>query len=132
MPVRDYSLRETELVNDAIKLTCTVVKDYSMNTICHIIWNQSDHDKKNRVIHIIIDGQRAILPVLDVRYEIEKLIDEKQDNELPRKKIHIRDLTIDTTDVNQACLQDHMASITIKGRTAIIDLEELLKAIRYT
>ena len=132
MPVRDYSLRETELVQDAIKLTCTVIKDYSMNTICHIIWNQSDHDKKNRVIHIIIDGQRAILPVLDVRYEIEKLIDGKQDNELPRKKIHIRDLTIDTTDVNQACLQDHIASITIKGRTAIIDLEELLKAIRYT
>ena len=132
MPVRDYSLRETELVQDAIKLTCTVIKDYSMNTICHIIWSQSDHDKKNRVIHIIIDGQRAILPVLDVRYEIEKLIDEKQDNELPRKKIHIRDLTIDTTDVNQACLQDHIASITIKGRTAIIDLEELLKAIRYT
>lgn len=132
MAVRDYSLRETELVQDAIKLTCTVVKDYSMNTICHIIWNQSDHDKKNRVIHIIIDGQRAILPVLDVRYEIEKLIDEKQDNELPRKKIHIRDLIIDTTDINQACLQDHMASITIKDRTAIIDLEELLKAIRYT
>ena len=132
MPVRDYSLRETELVNDAIKLTCTVIKDYSMNTICYVIWNQSDYDKRNRVIHIIIDRQRAILPVLDVRYEIEKLIDEKQDNELPRKKIHIRDLTIDTTDVNQACLQDHMASITIKDRTAIIDLEELLKAIRYT
>ena len=132
MPVRDYSLRETELVNDAIKLTCTVIKDYSMNTICYVIWNQSDYDKRNRVIHIIIDGQRAILPVLDVRYEIEKLIDEKQDDMLARKKIHIRDLLIDTTEVNQTCLQDHMASITIKGRTAIIDLEELLKAIRYT
>ncbi len=132
MAVRDYTLRETELVQDAIKLTCTVIKDYSMDTICHVIWNQSDYDKRNRVIHIIIDGQRAILPVLDVRYEIEKLIDEKQDDMLARKKIHIRDLLIDTTEVNEVSLQDHMASITIKDRTAIIDLEELLKAIRYT
>lgn len=132
MAVRDYTLRETELVQDAIKLTCTVIKDYSMDTICHVIWNQSDYDKRNRVIHIIIDGQRAILPVLDVRYEIEKLIDEKQDDMLVRKKIHIRDLLIDTTEVNEVSLQDHMASITIKDRTAIIDLEELLKAIRYT
>ena len=132
MAIRDYSLRETELVDDAIKLDSTVVKDYSMANICRIVWNQSDHDKKHRVIHFIFDDQRAILPVLDVRFEIEKLIDNKQDDILPRKQIKIRDMLIDTTNVNEACLQDHIASITIKGRAAIIDLEELLKAIRYT
>jgi hypothetical protein len=132
MAVRDYSLRETELLQDAVKLSATPIKDYSMSTICWAIWNQSDYDKRNRMIHLAFDNKRATVSAVDLRYEIERLIDDKVDDLMPLRQITLGDVGIDTSESNKACLQDHMASITIKGKTAIIDLEELLKAIRYT
>jgi len=132
MAVRDYSLRETELIQDAVKLNSTPIKDYSMSTICWVIWNQSDYDKRNRVVHLAFDNRKATVSVLDLRFEIESLIDSKLDDLMPLKQITLGNVTIDTTESNKACLQDHMASITIRDKTAIIDLEELLKAIRYT
>ncbi len=134
MKTRDYSnLYETERVHDAVKLNNTYIKDYSMEHICKVLWHQTDDDRVQRIAHLVFGDVRIPIEVLDVRYEIEKLVDEADENGwLPRKGIRLGQLTISTREVNKDCLQDHIASITIKDRTALIDLEELLKAIRYT
>jgi hypothetical protein len=134
---RDYSnLKESERVFDAVKLNSTHFKDYSLTHLCSTAWRMSDPEMLKRLVRIRIGDREWIGHSPTLANEINELADNSnEDNWFPQAVITLTGekgkLTIDTQAVSDECLQDHMAHVTIDGDTAIVDLEELLKATRY-
>lgn len=139
---RDYTnLRETEKLYDAIDEFMTFAKDYSLGSLVAVYWRWSDEAIKKRLVTLTIGTRNSIyvgpdfLPV--VNDMLERATHDK-DKWLPQEKHtiepyyeHGTPLVIDTTGVNEECLRDHLADISIADMHAIVDLEELLKATRY-
>lgn len=130
---RDYSnLRETERVWEAVKINSTHIKDYSLKHIVSVAWQFDETSTRKRLVIIKIGDQKGLYNTLELNDTVLGLANRDDDNGwLPRDRVMVENLAIDTTSVNFECLRDHMAEVTIGKNTAILDLEELLKAIRY-
>ncbi len=133
---RDYrNLRETEHVFDAAKLTSVVFKDYSMEHICRAGWGHQL--RSQRLVQLDIGGEKCILPAPLLWGVINDLIDEADDDGwITRCYIGVPcvkgKLTISSMGLNQECLRDSIVQLRIGEHGAIVDLEELLRATRYT
>ena len=135
----DYYLRETEKVRHAAKKANTVVKDYSLEQLVEVYWDKSQLYKQQHLVDIVIGGQVATVFNRDIGDAVQIFVDQEDEyGWFPRDCVEVRHhdvkaspLIIDTRQVNQECLRDHIAAVTIKGRTALIDVDELLKATRY-
>lgn len=134
---RDYSnLKETEKVYDAVERMTTEVKDYSMRYMVETVWRMNDYEIAKRLVRVCFDDIPWIGNVQDLLWAINGLVgDADEDGWLPRNTVDITGesglLTISTEGVNKECLRDHVAFVTHSNKTAILDLEELLKATRY-
>lgn len=134
---RDYSnLKETERVWDAVKMHGTEVKDYALEHSVSTMWNLNEEQMLNRLVHIFIGRDRWVGRSTDLWKAINEMVADADDNGvLPRGVCRIPGktglLTINSLAVNQECLRDHVAEVSINGNKAIIDLEELMKATRY-
>lgn len=134
---RDYSnLRESERVWEAVKMQKTEVKDYSLKHLCSTLWHLTDEQMRHRLVHVVIGDERFVGVSTQLCDAINDLVSKSNDDGwLPRTELRIigdqGKLLVSTVDVNRECLRDHVARVTIGEKTAIIDLEELLKATRY-
>lgn len=135
---RDYSnLRETEWVLYAAKNPGTQVKDYSLSHIVWVYWNISEWHKAHRLNQIVIGGEVYNQTARGIMEGISHFMEnENKDGWYPRARLWIpgvntKDLIVSTEKVNDECLRDHVAEVTLGDNTVIIDLEELLKATRY-
>lgn len=134
---RDYSnLRETERLYDAVERMSTEVKDYSMEHLVETVWRASDQEISRRLVRIGFDDKYFSVNVLSLLKAINGLVEQADENGwLPRGECKVGgeggDLVISTKIVNSEALKDHVAEVSFKGMTALIDLEELLKATRY-
>lgn len=134
----DYRLKETEKLYDAVKRTNTHVKDYSMQHLITVVWEPHNQYQRTRIVELSVGGERWRGHGKEILDPVNRLIkDDKDDPSLLVAKLWIeswpggKEMLIDTTGVNQECLRDHVAKLTIGKNTAIVDLEELLKATRY-
>lgn len=136
---RDYSnLRETERVYEAVKRQGTHVKDYSQQNIVEVHWKTNSSLSSNRLVVIRIGATETLVSSLALMATVNAIVDEADENDaLPRlyaplpRHFGKPELVISTKEVNYESLRDHVAEIRIKDATALIDLEELLKATRY-
>lgn len=136
---RDYrNLRETERIWEAVNVFSTNVKDYSLRHLARVAWRISDYHIRKRLVRIDLDAETGLFSALLVKEAVETYTAEDDKNGwIPRKKLIVyghdttKPMIISTNNVNFECLRDHVAEVTIGENTAIIDLEELLKATRY-
>lgn len=137
---RDYSnMKETERVQDAIKINSTNVKDYSLKHIINVGWQLSDLERNNHLVRIQIGDQTFMGNTNNISRGVHALVERQDEHSwLPRDLITVKSfgdktpaLLIDTRDVNKECLRDHVAGVTIGSCESVVDLEELLKATRY-
>ena len=134
---RDYSnLKETERVWEAVKVQKTEFKDYSLKHMCTTMWRLGTQQIRGRLVHINIGREKFIGKGTILCDMINEMVEQSDENEwLPRALYTLRGhegvLLIDTREVNEECLKDHVAKVTVGKNTAIIDLEELMKATRY-
>ena len=137
---RDYSnMRETERVQEAVKLNSTEVKDYSLQNVITVTWKFTDYATENHLVQIRIGNKKFLGQGDAVSRAVHSLVERQdEDDWLPRDVAYVTSfngytapLIIDTTGVNKESLRDHVARVTIEECSSIIDLEELLKATRY-
>ena len=137
---RDYTnMRETERIQEAIKLTCTQVKDYTFKHIISVSWKINPTYISNHLVKIKFGGERFIGIGVDISRAVHKIVEGQDENDwLPRMSARVdsfdsstKPITFDTLVVNDECLRDHVARVTIGECSSLIDLEELLKATRY-
>lgn len=137
---RDYSnLKETAHVYDAVKRQSTQVKDYSLRHIVTVIWRANPIFIRRRLVIVRIGVEETVISGLDIFTAVNEMVDEAdEDGVLPPGYMELESpfnhpkLLIDTRGVNFEALRDHVAEVTIGNTTALIDLEEFLKAVRYS
>lgn len=137
---KDFYLKETEKVRDAVKKQNTQVKDYSLENLVEVYWDIDDTYIGNHLCQLKIDGQKTVVRARQIGDAVQMLVEEEDEYSVfPRRKYLIesfahqsRRLEISTAEMNQEGLRDHIAAVTIGDRTALIDLDELLKAVRYS
>lgn len=135
----DYRLKDTEKVRDAVKRTNTQVKDYSLHNLVTVEWKINDTFSNRHLLKLEIGDKSFIGMGTNISKAVHDIVAEQNENDwLPRKRVGVPSfqgitpqLVISTLDVNSECLRDHVARVTIMGCTSLIDLEELLKAVRY-
>jgi hypothetical protein len=135
---RDYSnMKETERIWEAVDLNSTHVKDYSMKNVVRVSWQTGDYFTANHLAKIESGKHQFVGNVQDISRGVHELVTRQdKDDWLPKGKVEIKGwgtkpLIFDTGRVNNECLRDHVAEVTIGGCISYIDLEELLKATRY-
>lgn len=130
--VRDYSnLKETERLYDAVKRTNTFVKDYSLQHIIIVSWEPSNEYRRTRIVEVSIGDKTWRGKGGDLLKVVNEMLEISGTDDFPRAHFKLRNMEIDTRGVNKECLVDHIARITVDKNTAVVDLEELLKATRY-
>jgi hypothetical protein len=133
---RDYrNLKETEHAFEASKQTSGVFKDYSLAYIGRVNWGQQLTAR--RLVRLSLDSQWCLVAAPELWHVINNLMDETdEDGWIPRAHLDVRcvdgRLSLDSTSVNQECLRDTVVWLRIGDYRALVDLEELLRATRYT
>lgn len=135
---KDYSLKDTEKLYDAVRKTNTHVKDYSMAHVVQVLWEPTNLSRRTRTVIIRIgDEEWRNRPNLITDVVEEMIGNQQEDDVLFASKHWLEDyfgrkeMVIRSDSVNKEARVDHVAEFTIGKNTAIIDLEELLKATRY-
>jgi hypothetical protein len=140
MPRKDRNYRglftDTIHIYDALDEVATQLKDYSSQHNIEVKWRQDKEQIHRRLVHIDIDDAKFIGRATHISDAVNDLMEDTlQDGIMPRDKVEVEGvwepLVIDLTTVNQECLRDHVAEVSIGDTMALIDLEELLKATRY-
>lgn len=135
----DYRLKDTEKLWDAVKKTNTQVKDYSLKHLVTVLWEPpSKTFKRTRLVQISIGDQTWFGRGAQISDRVNQLLEDNDERDhMWASKVWIKDyytdkeLIINTSGMNKEGLIDHIAEVSIGKNTAIIDLEELLKATRY-
>ena len=136
---QDYRLKDTERVRDAVKRTNTQVKDYSLKNLVDVEWKINKVFSTRHLLKLQIGDKGFIGMGTNISKAVHDIVAGQDENDwLPRQRVGVPSfqgvtpqLVISTLEVNRECLRDHVARVTIGGCTSLIDLEELLKAIRY-
>jgi hypothetical protein len=135
----DYRLKDTEKVRDAVKRNNTQVKDYSLKYLISVEWKINKVYTDRHLIKLSIGNAEFMGMGTNVSRAIQDIVAGQNEYDwLPRERVAVPSfqgvtppLIIYTTDVNKECLRDHVARFTIGKCTSLIDVEEMLKAIRY-
>lgn len=135
---RDYSnLQETERVRYAVKRAGTNVKDYSMKYIVEVIYNASEDLKQRGIAVIKVGPMSSTVSALQLIGTVNEWVDDEDENGVIPRRFKQLDtygnapVSISSKQVNYESLRDHLAELTVADITVLVDLEELLKALRY-